>query len=445
MPSVLQLMGCCIKCKMRCTMNSFSEWINKQEFDEETIGLYREGISCYKGEAYRAALMFTFLGFQSMVRERVLLSPVPEGYIEGEWNHIKQELLNGDETWEQQIQSLIKNKKKSPFKLSEDVYEQYIFWKNRRNDCAHAKGNYISYPHVEAFWLFIESNSYKFTVNGGKNYILRELEDHFDIHKTPTGTDILPILVKIPHAVEKKDLTEIFDKMSDITLRDNKYIDDDKSAMWKKMFNYVDIQESLIRYFVDEENSSLVKAVLRKEPNLIKYFNKEDGFIRRLWIKEFSSYLDYYIFIEMVRNSLIPQNQLDEACKKMINSIDSEVFAYNSFLVEEFSEIDFINLQQIGFFKLFYEMAFKDRKIVKSFNWGNQNKDLVCYYIKKYGLDEVMVKAINSSFLTTYNPRHLNSSIVEFYEHNKEIWDEHCKISEKIDDRLPKILVMKED
>lgn len=47
----------------------FEEWLVEQEIDKDTEvnDLFLEGITCYKASAYRAALLFSFLGFQTVI------------------------------------------------------------------------------------------------------------------------------------------------------------------------------------------------------------------------------------------------------------------------------------------------------------------------------------------------------------------------------------------
>lgn len=415
-------------------------WLEAQSFLEETTELFLEGIRCYKAEAYKASLLFSYLGLQSMIKNRVMESDKPDGYAQAEWDHKKRDLVNDDETWEKKVQEIVKNRTKPVFKLSQDVYDQYFYWKDRRNDCAHAKGNYISYPHVEAFWLFVQSNSQKFVVNGGKDFIIKQLQDHYDISKTPPGQDISPIISKIPQAVEKAEYHNLFESIESLTIQDSKS-KIKKMDMWEKLANLSELKASFVEYLKVDSKSAFSLELIRRKPRLINLFRNESTFIRKTWMNFDSEFYDYYLLIEMIRNSIIPIEQQEELYKRMFNKIDSDVFDSELWYIDkEIKEVDRLILEKQGFFKTFYNIAFEDKKIVSNFNWGNRNKELVCYYLNFYDLDPVIVSAINYSFKTAYPPLKLNGVIVDFYKDNPLIKQKHKEISEEIGEKVPSVI-----
>lgn len=419
-------------------------WLEAQTFVEETRELFLEGIRCYKSEAYKASLLFSYLGLQSMIKNRVMESDKPDGYVQNEWDYKKRDLINDDETWEKKVQELVKNRTKPVFKLSQDVYDQYFYWKDRRNDCAHAKGNYISYPHVEAFWLFVQSNGQKFVVNGGKDFIIKQLQDHYDITKTPPGQDVSLIISKIPQALEKAEYHNLLESIEALTLQDPKS-KSIKMEIWKKLSNLSELEAEFVEYLKIDSKSAFSLSLLRREPRLIKLFKDEHIFIRRTWMNFNSEFNDYYIMIEMLRNSIIPIEQREELFIKMISNISSDVFEYDGWIIDkEIEEVDRMLLDSCGFFKTFYKKAFEEKKIVNDFNWGNRNKELVCYYLKFFDLDSVIVSAINRSFTTSYPPRYLNSALVEFYKKNSLIKQKHNDISNEIGESVPQVIKIKE-
>ncbi|QDZ98960.1 hypothetical protein D0439_10090 [Lysinibacillus fusiformis] len=413
-------------------------WLEGQSFVEETRELFLEGIKCYKAGAYKASLLFSYLGLQSIIKNRVMESDKPDGYAQTEWDHKKRDLIHDDETWEKKVQELVKNKTKPVFKLSQDVYDQYFYWKDRRNDCAHAKGNYISYPHVEAFWLFVQSNNQKFFVNGGKDFILKQLQDHYDLSKTPPNLDVSPIISKIPQAIEKADYHNLLESIESLTLQDSK-TKHKKMEIWSAIANVPELAKDFVEYLKADSKSEFSLYLFRREPRLISMFNGESTFIRKTWMKFNSEFYDYYIFIEMIRNSLIPIEQQEELYKRMFNKVSSDAFEFDNWIIdEEIKEVDRMLLDSSGFFNMFYKIAFEDRKIVTDFNWGNRNKGLVSYYLKYFDLDYVIVSAINRSFIATYPPIHLKSEIIDFYNENPHIKQKHNEISEENGDKVPK-------
>lgn len=59
------------------------KWISEQRFPEEATVLIKEGIICYKAGAYRAGLLFSYLGFEKVIKNRLLDAKRPDNVIEG--------------------------------------------------------------------------------------------------------------------------------------------------------------------------------------------------------------------------------------------------------------------------------------------------------------------------------------------------------------------------
>ncbi|PGS29434.1 hypothetical protein COC55_06515 [Bacillus cereus] len=408
--------------------------------EDEARDLFTESVKCYKTSAYRAALLFSFLGFQTVIKHRMLLSKAPEKYKDSEWNHIQKQLQN-DDSWEKKIIEIIKDKKKPVFKLSEDLYEQYFYWKNRRNDCAHAKGNAIDYPHVESFWLFTESNLSKFVVNGGQAHIIEQIINYLNPSITPVGTDVGPIIKQVPFAIEVVEYKFFLEELLKITQglkRGFVFMDTPEILVWSELFTLPEERNRILINFL-KDNRRFTFFFLRKKPNLIKYFYKEPEFLRILWKENFSIPVDYEIFITMVRNKLIPDEQLDELFLHMFNNVPSDIFGENPFL-EKIDETQKLILKERGFFDSFYKHAFKEREIKHDFNWGNRNKDLVLYYLDNFELDDTIVKALNSAVNSPYPPKRLRADLKVFYKSNKQVWDKHKNICDGLDEKMPEYL-----
>ncbi|MFB5574702.1 hypothetical protein [Bacillus cereus] len=420
----------------------FSEWLDNQEMEDEAKDLFTESVKCYKASAYRAALLFSFLGFQTVIKHRMLLSKAPEKYKDSEWNYIQKQLQN-DDSWEKKIIEIIKDKKKPVFKLSEDLYEQYFYWKNRRNDCAHAKGNAIDYPHVESFWLFTESNLSKFVVNGGQAHIIEQIINFLNPSITPVGTDFGPITKQIPFAIELIDYKDFLGELLEITnTRRGPFLfmplDANLAVIWSGLFTLQADRTKILIEFL-KENLDFTIVLLRRDSTVIKYLNGESEFLRVLWKEKFSNPMDYQIFIDMIRNNLIPEEQLEELFVHMFDNISTGIFSQNPF-EEGITSIDKTVLGTKKFFDAFYKQAFENKQIAYSFKYGNRNKELVLYYIINFGLDNTIVSALNSAISASYPPRHLNEDLSSFYESNKEVWEKHKSICDDLGETMPEYL-----
>ncbi|MBV7504698.1 hypothetical protein KW850_05390 [Bacillus sp. sid0103] len=421
------------------------EWLIKQDFTNEAHELFDESIRCYKASAYRAALLFSFLGLQTVIKIRMLSSQPPKDYADPEWKHVQKGLLD-DDSWEKKVIEAIQNKKKPIFNLTEDVYEQYFYWKNRRNDCAHAKGNIISHSHVESFWLFIQSNLGKFVVNGGMAFIVQQIDEHFDVTITPRGESFDHIVTQIPYAIERINYKDFLQQLMEFSyIKKDKYreVDEQIILFWFKLFSLQDdLPDETVEFLIKEENHKFTMALLRSKPEMVRYFFKKEKFIRLLWKKLFMTPYDYSIFLEMVINDLIPEEQFEEASKHMFNTIDTDIFEEGCWWVDrKVTELDKGILISKKFFDNFYNEAFEKRKIVHSFAWGNKNKGLVICYINNFDLDEKVVDALNSSITSLYAPKHLKSDLREFYKLKPHILEQHIEITERLGEKLPQILM----
>ena len=100
--------------------------------------------------------------------------------------------------------------------------------------------------------------------------------------------------------------------------------------------------------------------LLRRDSTIIKYFDGESEFLRVLWKEEFSNSTDYQIFIDMIRNNLIPEEQLEELFTHMFNNVSSSVFSQKPF-EEGITDTDKMVLRTRKFFDTFYKEAFENK------------------------------------------------------------------------------------
>ena len=151
---------------------SIEKWILDRGYSSNIRKIFNESVICYKNDANRAALIFSYIGFLTILKETIIKTQMPKGYTYPEWKSIILK-LNNDDLWESFVFDLTQNTKKPLFQISEDLRLQIRYWKDRRNDCAHFKKNEIESYHVDSFWSFIQSNIPKITIEGGVASLLK--------------------------------------------------------------------------------------------------------------------------------------------------------------------------------------------------------------------------------------------------------------------------------
>lgn len=395
----------------------FEEWILSQEISATAKDLITEAIVCYKANANRAALLFSYLCFQTIIRDRMLNAHKPDNIPQGMWEDIHKKLRNED-TWDQTVfDNIQRQNPKEIFILNDDIRNQITYWKNRRNDCAHSKNNYISVSHVESFWSFIRSNFSKIMVNGSQDALLNKIKKHFDVSLTAPNADLSNIINEVPYAVEEGDLISFFNSVYE-------YFKDTDGPFWDINENYLEfwdnifllndekITNQLIQFI--KSNDELVMLYLRKFPQRINYFSNDSSFIRNLWhSKIFDSGYDVKgdlkLYCALLRNELIESEQLSEANEKIIHKFKN---------VTPDSEDLFI-LKEKGFFTAFKEIVFESYYL-NDFDRANSKSEIIAFYLSTFPIDEKIVKTIKDIFDSSNHPWHLRDKLDEFFNGNIE-------------------------
>ncbi|MGV2941473.1 hypothetical protein AB5I83_17855 [Mesobacillus sp. LC4] len=415
----------------------FEEWITSQEISSDARDLIDEALVCYKASAYKASLLFTYLCFQTIIRDRMLNAHKPNNIPQGMWEDILKNLRNEDK-WDSIVyDNLQRQSPKEIFLLNDDIRNQITYWKNRRNDCAHSKNNKITVSHVESFWTFIRSNLSKIMVNGSQEALINKIKRHFDVSLTAPNADISHIINEVPHAVEESDLNSFFTSIYDYFIDsdgpfwdlNDKYID-----FWEKLFsiNSDKVTIQLVHYMKSNEN--LVMTFLRSFPNRVNYFSSDTSFIRNLWYtKIFENAVDrkgdLKIYCAILRSGLIETDQLNEANEKIARE-------FRNVLPDE---DDFYTLKENNFFQKFKEIVFTT-ELLNNFDKANNRRDVIVYYLKKFPLDEEIVRILTNTFDFSNHPWHLRDSLNEFFEANPEKRDSFISILEEHDIDPPEYL-----
>ncbi|PDY91016.1 hypothetical protein CON09_15930 [Bacillus anthracis] len=418
----------------------FEEWLEKQSIPLGAEELFKESIVCYKAAAYRASLLFSFLGLQTIIKYRVLESKKPDNYNEHAWKAVCDNLRK-DEKWDEEVNTSVnkKDRGKVIFNISEDLRSQYTYWKNRRNDCAHSKENIINNSHVESFWLFLQSNLAKLAVKGSKEALLEKISKHFDIRFTSINTGYSHILADISHAINEEELEEFYNEVHTIfitiTNTQNVFVSDKDIhpfiKFWDDLFNIGGaVTEKLVSFFKRPDNNGIFRQYLEQIPKGVIYFRDDAHFIRNLWYEKLPKhYLKYKILSSMLRNNLIPNEEKDEAFSRLINEAAGA----------KVDEEDFYVLKDSGFFEKLREIAFEEG-LINDFTWSKINTELVLLYLNKVGLDERIADRIISTFSRTNYPWALCSALRTNFEENEELKEQFKELARNLSRPIPENL-----
>jgi len=395
----------------------FEKWINKKSIPQESLDTFLEAILCYKFGAYKASLLFSYIGFQLIVKDRILNSNMPQLFPKSKWIQIHNDLRNNDK-WDSAIFEAIQIKtNKEIFHISEDLRNQVAYWKNRRNDCAHSKSNTINASQVESFWFFIKSNLSKFIVIGGKDELLNKVKDHFDISKTPPNQDIGYIVKDIPSTVDLQDYEQFLNDLLNLI---RKFDDSLFSRNFTKDTIVIEKIISLNSLELTHATSNILKrkddlllTYLRKYPHHIVIFSEDKTFIRGIWYdKLFGSATikeDFSIYCSILKNNLIPEDQMNESFEHIIR---------NRLLCNTPCDDDFIFLKNIKFFDKFKEIAFIENKICQ-FEWSKKNVNFIIYYLSQFEMDETIAESIYFTFNVENYPFKLAQDLELFLNSNE--------------------------
>lgn len=369
-------------------------WMTATALPQEARVAFEESVRCFKMSAYRAALLFSYLGMSLCLRIRILGATCPAGFPPGQWTQLLVDLKNEDR-WDAQVFTCTQMKApKAVFDIADDIRLQIQFWKDRRNDCAHFKNNEISSAHVEALWFFIQSNLGKFVPNGSIADLLDRIQRHFDPNITPPNAPIDPIVELIPSAVPVAELpsfmsqvvTRLTGTMGSLQFLQYPLIAIIHEAMFKLNSNHV---STALSSFL-ESNPTLLLNVIRRNPSLLLHWASNPSLIRKFWRSELFQHgaQDLTIYAALLRNGVIPQTELAEANRWIVLHVNNDLPTENDVSV----------LEKSGFIATLMDWAFGAVCKVNEFTWGNRNPNLIAWLIQRYPITDDTAKVLCSVF-----------------------------------------------
>lgn len=393
----------------------FEKWLALQNISEAIEDTFQEAVSCYKASAYRAALLLSYVGFLSILRNRILSTNVPpSGISAATWDRII-DGVKDDDKWESTVFDVTQRRSpNSVFDVSHDIRQQVLYWKNRRNDCAHSKRNKISNAHVEAFWQFVQSNLPKFVVRESRDSLINRIRRHFDRSITPAGKDSGYLVEQIPDAVEPNDVPAFLDEVYTI-LESAFFISlEEKRDFFARLLSLKIIATQVVNFLKSEED--LLVEILRANPNYLLLFAEDAQFVRRLWYRHLFSQKrdDIHLYCSLLRNRLIPSDQVEEAHRWVIMRMPDSWPSGECFQL----------LEQTAFFDIFRDIVFTGEMLADSFGWANYHTDTVVKYLEHFGLDADIASSLWRIFSKENYPYDLRDALDSMFSKNSDVKDE---------------------
>jgi len=211
--------------------------------------------------------------------------------------------------------------------------------------------------------------------------------EHFYSSKTPPDADFTYLVKEIGNSVLVSELLEFFSRLKK---RMKRYSYAYSSKVFLKILDMADTrtQEILIDYLKQEDRDI---EFLNSYPDKISQLNFSETDIRELWKKRiFDTTFNinpFNIFAGLLRNNLIPKEQIDEANKEMFNHFDQ----INHYNIPENKDIEVLKTN--GFFKTIFQIAIVEQKL-ENYMWVNSKCGLIISFIENFPLNETTVGCI---------------------------------------------------
>lgn len=360
--------------------------------------------------------MFAYLGFFGVLRSRIQAAPAPTGFTPTHWNTIQNNVRKA-ETWDKSVYEATQQQQPGQiFVVASDLRSQILYWKDRRNDCAHSKQNKIVGAHVEAFYAFVESNLSKFAVNGSRPAMTARILNHYNPSLTAPNQPVDLLVQEITHAVPQNELDDFITELS------NEFDNRRNSVelfLHQESENKIHFLSGCVRFGTVELNNACVRYLVSSDVVLLAYLRQNHSDIpilqshpqkvRQLW----HDYLfagaedDFPILGALLRHNLIPQDQLLEALQHIANKEIGHIP----------NELDNATLVQHGFYAALEQVMISPNAL-NSFDWANGCKALIVKYLADHTISRSVAFAIFQTFNSPYYPWHLRTYLNEFFQNN---------------------------
>jgi len=306
--------------------------------------------------------------------------------------------------------------------------QQVKYWKDRRNDCAHFKRNEIEPHHIDSFWSFLKSNISKMTIEGGMESLINKFVMHFDETFNAPNKNFDHLVNEIINSVDPKQKEDFFKRLnilSGINYRNNGSY---TFLVYNRILEIGDeqTQEELVS-FIKKEKLDINFLNEFSEKVTVMSYNEED--IRAFWkLKIYSknSYTNpYNLFSSLLRNRLIPSEQIEEAFTELFNR-------YSQTEYKRLPELkDIGTLQTEGFFRTVCNIAIVEYDLNDNHRINNKS-DIIALAIENTPLNPKTVKTICNMVSRSYYSWWLTDCIVRILKENLNFKKEFTKIAKDV-------------
>lgn len=387
----------------------FEKWVENQKFSNSSNTLFEEAFQSFKGGAYKASLLFSYLGFLNVIKQRILASDVPEGFKEEKYEKIKNGLRD-NENWDSNVFDCLKRNTGLIFVLSESIKRELFYWRDRRNDCAHFKNEKIEYYHTESFWSFLQSNLDKFNVKGSQEKLILDFQDFFDESLTSSRESIEPLIKQIYNSIPVQELPVFFQRIKDEFI--GVYID---NLTFQSVYIFSEILKKgsselkleLNNYLKSLDNEFLYE-LLSTFPEIVQIIDFKEKFYRWLWYEKINKSMnDYNLYTSILSKGIISSEDLVESHMRI---------AERSKKLDPF-ERNFIDLQRSGYYEYLEGKIFPEDGFF-NFNEPNSYKSAIIHCLKYRQLTNRKVKSLLCTFDNRYYPIQLYDSLIFLLNNN---------------------------
>lgn len=412
----------------------FAQWLdNYPEFREgENRAILDDAIRCYKFDIPRPALMLSYIAFMFAVRKNILGMDRPFGYTEGHWNNLMSELRSQNKADEAFITCITtkevyepnpnqdKLKRSAIFNIPDSLRNEVVYWKDRRNDCAHYKKGEISLSHVSAFLQFMMSK-YKFFYPGGT--LAKSIEEYtrfFDPQYTaPNEKDTEQFKRLVATISDKEDIRILIRG-----LRDNNV--DGLKAFDLLHRLYIDASEAVHQAFDDfiKEHDDFALKFVRLYPDTIAMvYGNNPQKVRELWYNED----EMTIYTSLLEHRLIPEGQIEESFKRKIDVWESRNSAPG--LNERQMKI----LTDAGFFDCFITYKYGLENTTIHYERINGKIDFYGDFLMLCPMNEKTVQALVTVFTNNNYPYSLKSRLRDKFNRGELDKEKYLEIIQRLE------------